>query len=91
MEIPPPPDMTEDEILDRAEKFLGGELNDMDYAEIVKALTVASYVSDICIRVLGDRNLLELMGDMPAIPDARPEHMFVDNVLNVRPEDWEGD
>ena len=42
-EIPPLPDMTEDEILDRAAQLLGGDLRDMDYAAIVRVLTVANW------------------------------------------------
>ena len=87
MKIPPMPDMTEDEILERANNIFGGDLRDMDYSEIVRTLTVANYVADICIRVLGDRKLLDWMGDAPIIPDARPIEMVVENVLIERPED----
>ena len=54
-EIPPLPDMTEDEILDRAAQLLGGDLKDMDYAAIVRVLTVANYMVDISIRELGGK------------------------------------
>ena len=90
MEIPPLPDMTEDEILDRAAQLLGGELKDMDYAEIVRVLTVANYMMDRCIRELGDRNLLDGLEDfdgVPVIPDARPANMYAENVVNIRSED----
>ena len=90
MEIPPLPDMTENEILDRTAQLLGGELENMDYAEIVRVLTVANYMMDICIRELGDRNLLDGLEDcdgVPVIPDARPASMYGDNVVNIRPGD----
>ncbi len=90
MEIPPLPDMTENEILDRTAQLLGSELCDMDYAAIVSVLTVANYMMDICIRELGDRNLLDGLEDfdgVPVIPDARPASMYADNVVNIRPGD----
>ena len=89
MELPPLPDMTEDEILDRAAQLLGGELENMDYAEIIRVLTVANYMMDICIRELGDRNLLDGLEEfdgVPVIPDARPASMYTDNVVTIRPE-----
>ena len=87
MAIPDIPDMTEDEIRKGAEKLLGQGLRDMDYGEIVKVLTIANYTADLCVRVLGDRDQLDWIGDMPGIPDARPETMVVDNVLIGRPKD----
>ncbi|MCZ6496891.1 MAG: hypothetical protein O6924_12020, partial [Alphaproteobacteria bacterium] len=81
MAIPDMPDMTENEIRKGAEKLLGQGLRDKDYGEIVKVLTVANYAADLCVRVLGDRDQLDWIGDMPVIPDARPETLEVDNVL----------
>lgn len=81
--IPEMPDMTEEEILERAGILLSSGLRDMDYADIVRALTVANYVSDLCIRVLGDRGLLDYIGDMPCIPDARPADMEIENAIVI--------
>lgn len=75
-------EMTEREVLDMAMPLLPiGGLKDKDYAEVVRVLTTANYVADLCIRVLGDRGEIEFYNGNPAIPDARPESMIIENVL----------
>jgi hypothetical protein len=62
------------------------DLSGYSYDEVVRILTVANYVADLCIKEIEDRGLLTWApgpegGLAPIIPDARPESMFISNVL----------
>jgi hypothetical protein len=76
------PVMTEGEIRSAtAECFGGADIEEMSYDDIVRVLTVAQYVNDLCVKELGDRCKLARMGDSYVIPSALPDSMFVKNVL----------
>ena len=88
------PVIKEEELRLHAEHVMqASDLSGYNYAEVVRVLTVASYVVDLCIKEIGDRGLLTWApgpkGLTPIIPDARPESMFVSNVL-TRPFPWQG-
>jgi hypothetical protein len=78
--------MTEDEVLLHAEHLMQApSLDTYDYDRIVRILTVASYVADLCIKELEDRGQLEIRHGMPCIPDARPESLDVPTILTREP------
>jgi hypothetical protein len=76
------PFMIEEEIRSAAAEVFGGaKLGEMPYDDIVRVLTVAQYVNDLCVKELGDRGKLARHGDSYVIPSALPDSMFVKNVL----------
>ena len=75
--------MTVEELLCRAKQLIRADgVDGFDYDEIVRTLTTANYVSDLCIKALEDRGLLEYYRGVPVIPDMRPPHMFIEHVLS---------
>jgi hypothetical protein len=74
--------MTEEELRLHAEHMMQAQdLSAYSYEEVVRVLTVAQYVADLCIKEIEDRGRLEWIGDAPSIPDVRPESLFVLNAL----------
>jgi hypothetical protein len=79
--------MSEEELRVHAEHLMQAQdLSGYTYDEVVRILTVAQYVADLCIKEIEDRGRLEWvfapgLGLSPSIPDARPESMFVVNAL----------
>lgn len=75
-------EITEEELRLHAEHLMQAPgLSGYSYDEVVRILTVAQYVADLCIKEIEDRGRLEWSDGHPCIPDARPESMFVANVL----------
>ena len=85
-------EVNEEELRLHAEHMMQAiDLSGYSYDEVVRILTVANYVADLCIKEIGDRGLQTYapspVGEpAPIIPDARPPSMFVSNVLTD--PDW---
>ena len=81
------PDINEEELMLHAEHMMQApNLRSYSYQEVVRILTVANYVADLCIKEIEDRGMLTWSPGpdgrpAPIIPDARPDSMFVLNVL----------
>ena len=75
-------EFNEEELRLRAEQVMQAQdLSAYSYDEVVRVLTIASYVADLCIKEIEDRGLLEMDGNTAVIPDARPASMFISHVL----------
>ena len=82
------PDMNEEELRLHAEHMMQApDVSGYSYGEVVRILTVANYVADLCIKEIEDRGLITWSPSpgggklAPMIPDARPPSMFVSHVL----------
>jgi hypothetical protein len=77
--------MNEAELRLHAEHMMQAtDLAACSYIEIVRILTVAQYVADLCIKEIEERGELTFYQGTPVIPDVRPESMFVEHVLTRR-------
>jgi hypothetical protein len=87
--------MTEEELRLHAQHLMQAQdLTGHGYDEVVRILTVAQYVADLCIKRIEEMGRLEWTyapgyGNAPVIPDVRPESMFVENVLTRGGATWE--
>ena len=80
-------EVNEEELRLHAEHMMqASDLSGSSYDEVVRILTVANYVADLCIKEIEDKGLLTWLGNDPIIPDARPESMFISNVLTRPPQ-----
>ena len=76
------PKMTEDEINSLMKEIINADdLGDRSYEEIVRIMTVCQYITDLAIKEIEDRDMLTFYEGAPIIPDARPESMYVENIL----------
>ncbi len=67
---------------ERAHEVLGSvNLATASYLEIVSVLTTVRYVADLCIKEIEDRGLIHFDGDVPEIPDCRPQECFIEHAL----------
>jgi hypothetical protein len=90
------PDMNEEEVQLHAEHMMQApNLSGYSYGEVVRILTVANYVADLCIKEIEDRGMLTFApgaptstGLAPIIPDARPESMFVSHTHTHATRSW---
>ena len=74
--------LTEADVLDTAQRFIGDrDLSKQTYDKIVRLLSIATYIADLCILEIEERGLLEFNNGTPSLPDARPEGLFVINAL----------
>jgi hypothetical protein len=80
-------EVNEEELRLHAEHMMqASDRSGYSYDEVVRILTVANYVADLCTKEIEDRGLLTWLGNDPIMPDARPESMFISNVLTRPPQ-----
>jgi hypothetical protein len=82
------PEMTKEELIEASYDVTGGNVGDLSLDRLVRMLTIASFVADLCLNEFERRGELAFIDGMPVVPYCS-EH-DVKTVLTRNQPDEEG-
>jgi hypothetical protein len=62
------PEMTKQELVEAAYDVTGGNVSGLSLDRLVRMLTIASFVADLCLNEFERRGELAFIDDMPVVP-----------------------